>query len=170
MSGDEIREKPVLAAVKPLRTVNSLAERHMGEASATQSNELELLFRQHYDRVFRTAHRMTGSAADAEDVLQTVFLRVARGQESRGVADNPQAYFTRAANDGDLRAGRGRDAASRARASAKRDWELRAETREIAAHAKGQKGKDIRNLFWRQDHEEERTGKHFGSSHRWNSG
>ena len=106
MSGDEIREEPVLAAVKPLKTVNSLAERHMGEAmeaaSATQSNELELLFRQHYDRVFRTAHRMTGSSADAEDVLQTVFLRVARGQESRGVADNPQAYFTRAAINASL--------------------------------------------------------------------
>ena len=106
MSGDEIREEAVLAAVKPLRTVNSFTERHTGEAvettSATQSNELEVLFRQHYDRVFRTAYRMTGSAADAEDVLQTVFLRVARGQESRGVADNPQAYFTRAAINASL--------------------------------------------------------------------
>ena len=106
MSGDEIREEAVLAAVKPLRTVNSFTERHTGEGvettSATQSNELEVLFRQHYDRVFRTAHRMTGSAADAEDVLQTVFLRVARGQESRGVADNPQAYFTRAAINASL--------------------------------------------------------------------
>jgi len=106
MSGDEIREDAVLAAVKPLRTADSLGERHLREnveaAAAGQSNELEVLFQQHHNRVFRTAHRMTGSAADAEDVLQTVFLRVVRGQESRGVADNPQAYFTRAAINASL--------------------------------------------------------------------
>ena len=36
------------------------------------------LYERHYEAVFRAALRVTGSAADAEDVLQTVFLRLAR--------------------------------------------------------------------------------------------
>jgi len=34
------------------------------------------LYEQHYEAVFRAALRVTGNPADAEDVLQTVFLRV----------------------------------------------------------------------------------------------
>ena len=40
------------------------------------------LFREHYDKVFRAAYRITGNAMDAEDVLQSVFLRLARRQEA----------------------------------------------------------------------------------------
>jgi RNA polymerase sigma-70 factor (ECF subfamily) len=57
------------------------------------------LYERHYEAVFRAALRVTGNAADAEDVLQTVFLRVlARGGdiESEDVAQ-PAAYFRRAA-------------------------------------------------------------------------
>jgi RNA polymerase sigma-70 factor (ECF subfamily) len=38
--------------------------------------DLERLFRDHHERVFRAAYRITGHAGDAEDVLQTVFLRL----------------------------------------------------------------------------------------------
>lgn len=55
------------------------------------------LYERHYEAVFRAALRVTGNAADAEDVLQTVFLRVlARGSEADEVA-LPAAYFRRAA-------------------------------------------------------------------------
>jgi RNA polymerase sigma-70 factor, ECF subfamily len=55
------------------------------------------LFERHYEAVFRAALRVTGNAADAEDVLQTVFLRVlARGGEVEA-APLPAAYFRRAA-------------------------------------------------------------------------
>ncbi len=58
--------------------------------------DLEGLFREHHDRVFRAAYRVTGSVVDAEDVLQTVFLRLSR----RGVVNlepNPGSYLHRAA-------------------------------------------------------------------------
>src|SRR5512138_1650230 len=54
------------------------------------------LYERHYETVFRAALRVTGNPADAEDVLQTVFLRVlARG----GDVDDTltAAYFKRAA-------------------------------------------------------------------------
>ena len=55
------------------------------------------LYERHYEAVFRAALRVTGRAADAEDVLQTVFLRLlARGGQA-GHVDQPAAYFRRAA-------------------------------------------------------------------------
>ena len=53
------------------------------------------LYEQHHEAVFRAALRVTGSPADAEDVLQTVFLRVLRGEHN--AAGRPAAYFRRAA-------------------------------------------------------------------------
>src|SRR5438309_1399888 len=105
MSGKET-EEAMLAAVKPLEAANFTASEDRKTATRPLSNansdSLEILFQRHHDCVFRTAHRVTGSAADAEDILQTVFLRIARGQESAAAADNPQAYFARAAINASL--------------------------------------------------------------------
>ena len=56
------------------------------------------LYERHYEAVFRAALRVTGNPADAEDVLQTVFLRVlaARGGDVENLAQ-PAAYFRRSA-------------------------------------------------------------------------
>jgi RNA polymerase sigma-70 factor (ECF subfamily) len=55
------------------------------------------LYERHSETVFRTALRVTGNPADAEDVLQTVFLRaLARTGDADDVAQ-PAAYFRRAA-------------------------------------------------------------------------
>jgi RNA polymerase sigma factor (sigma-70 family) len=55
------------------------------------------LYERHYEAVFRAALRVTGNPADAEDVLETVFLRVmAQGGDVEDVA-LPAAYFRRAA-------------------------------------------------------------------------
>lgn len=78
------------AATRPLRIVKD------------PPGELETLFRAHNGRIFRTAHRITGSAADAEDVLQTIFLRLAKGQETYDLSQNPEAYLSRAAINASL--------------------------------------------------------------------
>lgn len=44
------------------------------ESSSGASDFLEALYRQHAASVFRVAYRLTGSTADAEDVVQEVFL------------------------------------------------------------------------------------------------
>jgi len=64
-------------------------------------SELEKLFREHYDRVFRTAFKITGSASDAEDVLQTVFLRLALSK-NYDLSPNPSGYLIRAAINASL--------------------------------------------------------------------
>ena len=58
---------------------------------------LETLFREHHGSVFRAAYRITGDAADAEDVLQTVFVRVLSQRDQDEAAVRPAAYFRRAA-------------------------------------------------------------------------
>src|SRR5438128_2315487 len=72
--------------------------------NAAEMSNLERLFREHHERVFHTAHRVTGSAEDAEDILQTVFLRLARTKEENALqwADNPEAYLSRAAINASL--------------------------------------------------------------------
>ena len=59
--------------------------------------ELEQIFRDHHAGVLRAAYRVTGNASDAEDVLQTVFLRLARRQPDALPMDNTAAYLHRAA-------------------------------------------------------------------------
>jgi RNA polymerase sigma-70 factor (ECF subfamily) len=57
---------------------------------------LEQIFLAHKDLVFRAAYRITGNASDAEDVLQTVFLRLARLQGFSAIT-NISAYLHRSA-------------------------------------------------------------------------
>ncbi len=63
----------------------------------TAGPDIELIFREHAPRVLAAAHRVTGSAQDAEDVLQTVFLRLVRRGGGLLQEGNPSAYLHRAA-------------------------------------------------------------------------
>ena len=65
--------------------------------SATVPPGFAGLYERHYEAVFRAALRVTGRPADAEDVLQTVFLRLLSGSEHEEAARRPAAYFKRAA-------------------------------------------------------------------------
>jgi RNA polymerase sigma-70 factor, ECF subfamily len=60
-------------------------------------DELDRAFRAHHGLVFRTAYRITGNAADAEDVLQTVFLRLHRRAAHADAMENEESYLRRAA-------------------------------------------------------------------------
>jgi RNA polymerase sigma-70 factor (ECF subfamily) len=57
---------------------------------------LERLFQAHHDRVFRAAYRVTGSSADAEDVLQTIFLRLLKGDHDLENVEDAGNYLHRA--------------------------------------------------------------------------
>lgn len=67
------------------------------EPSPPLSGELEQAFQDHSSLVFRTAYRITGNAADAEDALQTVFLRLVRRDSSAAALENRESYLRRAA-------------------------------------------------------------------------
>jgi RNA polymerase sigma-70 factor (ECF subfamily) len=89
MTVDSPKEASVQAAVTHLKPVPE------------PPKELERLFREHNALIFRTAYRVTGSAEDAEDVLQTVFLRLAK-RDHIDLAPSPPSYLHRAAVNASL--------------------------------------------------------------------
>ena len=65
------------------------------EKDATQ--DIEQIFRQHHTMVYRAAYRVTGNHDDAEDVLQSVFLRWIRRESQADPVDNVESYLRRSA-------------------------------------------------------------------------
>jgi DNA-directed RNA polymerase specialized sigma24 family protein len=57
--------------------------------------ELTEIFREHYRLTYRTAYAVTGSAADAEDVVQTIFMRLLRREVPPDLRKNPGAPNSR---------------------------------------------------------------------------
>ncbi|MGA2740311.1 MAG: RNA polymerase sigma factor [Bryobacteraceae bacterium] len=73
--------------------------------------DLDLIFREHHTIVFRAAYRVTGNAGDAEDVLQTVFMRLLRRPPDAEAVGNMEGYLRRAAVNAALDLIRSRQAA-----------------------------------------------------------
>ncbi len=69
-------------------------------AENAEIEELAGLFRDYHKAIFRIAYRMTGSRSDAEDVLQTIFLRLTPNR--RDFSPNPEGYLKRAAVNASL--------------------------------------------------------------------
>ncbi len=87
--GDDPRQEAPVSAARPV-------------PRPVPPTPLEEVFRQYGGLVFRTAFRVSGSAADAEDVLQTVFLRLASPGKAAGLGAEPRGYLQRAAVNGAL--------------------------------------------------------------------
>lgn len=78
------------ANVQYLQEVNIAKRNYSGAA-------LTALYAAHRDAVFQTALRITRNPADAEDVVQTVFLRMIRNELHLDPRRSPAAYLRRAA-------------------------------------------------------------------------
>jgi len=63
---------------------------------------LETIYREHAGIVLQAAYRVTGSASDAEDVLQTVFTRLAGREDPPDFTTGSSAYLRRAATNAAL--------------------------------------------------------------------
>lgn len=78
-----------------------IARAESGEALESDRAELGQIFQQQKGVIFRAAYRVTGSSSDAEDVLQTVFLRLS-AQENFSKIGNLPAYLHRSAVNASL--------------------------------------------------------------------
>ena len=67
------------------------------QAHEPLSDELEEIFREHSRLVYRTAYSVTGSAQDAEDIVQNLFLQLLRRGFPPDFGKNPKGYLYRAA-------------------------------------------------------------------------
>ena len=79
------------------------AEEHMSTVTLTNisgealEREFEELFREHCQFVYRTAYSVTGNRQDAEDVLQSIFLKLLQREFPSALMKSPRAYLYRAA-------------------------------------------------------------------------
>ena len=98
--------------------------------SQLTDSELDQLFREHYQLVYRAAFSVTRSAEDAEDVLQTIFMRLVRREFPPDLKKNPKAYLYRAAFNRAVDIVRSRQPsiltsdAERLEEAASQDWEF----------------------------------------------
>ena len=67
------------------------------ESANLSEADLERVFREHHALVFRAAYRVTGNPNDAEDVLQTVFLRMMKRPPGAAPVGNMASFLHRAA-------------------------------------------------------------------------
>ena len=75
----------------------------------TFPREFEALFRRCGRLVYRAAYNVTGNREDAQDVLQTVFLKLIQRRAANDIIKNPEAYLHRAAIHEALSIGRSRE-------------------------------------------------------------
>ncbi len=64
--------------------------------------DFEQIFREHHALIFRAAYRITGNAGDAEDVLQTVFLRMLKRDAGAEPIANMTSFLHRSAVNASL--------------------------------------------------------------------
>src|SRR5579884_1875221 len=98
MNERRAKEGRLAAASEPQAAMRLMADALVGApAMARAEADLEQIFREHHAKVMNAAYRVTGSPADAEDVAQTVFLRLARGDMNVSEIQNLGAYLHRSA-------------------------------------------------------------------------
>ncbi len=101
----ETNVSPTAASTLPTSLLTDSSEdtnAHEVVSADAGSEELATLFRDHYKGIFRVAYRITGSQSDAEDVLQTVFVRLTPGWEHRDLSPSPRNFLYRAAINASL--------------------------------------------------------------------
>ena len=74
----------------------------MADSLLGPSGDYQQLFTQYHRLIVGTAFRVTGSGEDAEDVLQTVFMRLLKRWDEIDLSSNPGAYLRRAAVNASL--------------------------------------------------------------------
>ena len=80
---------------KPVRMKSLMAV--APEPDQISATDLERIFRENHALVFRAAYRITGNADDAEDVLQTVFLRMLKRDAAAEPISNMPSFLHRSA-------------------------------------------------------------------------
>lgn len=73
-----------------------------GLAANQMTPSFDELFSEHHEKVFLAAYRVTGNPQDAEDVVQTVFLRFLTRRDQSYTGDSPAGYLCRSAINGSI--------------------------------------------------------------------
>ena len=78
-------------------SIATTSEGHELSQGEALSPDFAEIYREYSPLVYRTARAVTGNAEDAEDVLQTIFVKLIRSDYTGPLKKNPKAYLYRAA-------------------------------------------------------------------------
>ena len=81
-----------IAAVRPEERRQGVPADHAG----VLPDEIEELFREHYPLLYRSAYGVTGNRPDAEDVLQSLFVKLLQNGVPPDLRQSPARYLHRA--------------------------------------------------------------------------
>jgi len=101
-NASKLNVSPIAADTWPITGLTDFLQNTALNAGNAQNKDLGALFLDHCKGIFRVAYRITGSQSDAEDVLQTIFVRLTPGWAGRDLAPNPRAFLYRAAINASL--------------------------------------------------------------------
>jgi len=73
-----------------------------GSGAVGMTPTFDELFNEHHEKVLLAAYRVTGNLQDAEDILQSVFLRLLNRREQAVSADSTAAYLCKTAINASL--------------------------------------------------------------------
>jgi DNA-directed RNA polymerase specialized sigma24 family protein len=97
-----------------VQTGGNVVELHGGRETSAAPLTFDDLFLDQHDRLYRALYFITGSSADAEELMQDAFLKLWERWDRIHVIDDPVGYLFRVAMNGfRMRARRARVAARR---------------------------------------------------------
>src|SRR3984893_5345420 len=108
-----------------------------GQVFVKQPVAFSDLYQRYAQTVFRAALRVTGNAADAEDVLQSVFLRMINNRVMPDPDSSPESYLRRAATNASIDLLRRKSAMSETEIDEGRDYERGAGTSLLKERLRG---------------------------------
>lgn len=98
----------------PVQTGDNVVELHGDRETSATPRAFDDLFLDQHDRLYRALYFITGSSADAEELMQEAFLKLWERWDRVHQIDDPVAYLFRVAMNGfRMRARRARTAARR---------------------------------------------------------
>ena len=99
---------------EPVQADDNVVELHGDRETSATPRSFDDLFLEQHDRLYRALYFITGSSADAEELMQDAFLKLWERWDRIHVIDDPVAYLFRVAMNGfRMRARRARVAARR---------------------------------------------------------
>jgi RNA polymerase sigma-70 factor (ECF subfamily) len=111
---DPLNEETPASIHGPVQTDDNVVELHGERETSATPRSFDDLFLDQHDRLYRALYFVTGSSADAEELMQDAFLKLWERWDRIHVIDDPVAYLFRVAMNGfRMRARRARVAARR---------------------------------------------------------
>jgi DNA-directed RNA polymerase specialized sigma24 family protein len=108
----DLNERSLASIHGPVQTGDNVVELHGDRETSAVPASFDALFLDQHDRLYRALYFITGSSADAEELMQDAFLKLWERWDRIHEIDDPVRYLFRVAMNGFRMRARGEDRSS----------------------------------------------------------